>query len=85
MKNIKSFYEKIKSPRFTKSRTLAEITKTAIITGNISRAKKMFGTAERLLATGSNETKLLFPMSIFFRFPFMEMRHCTISDLFPKP
>jgi hypothetical protein len=32
----------IKLPRFTKSRTLAEITKTAIITGNISRAKNVW-------------------------------------------
>jgi hypothetical protein len=47
--------------------------------------QKMSGTLSRLLATGSNETKLLFPMYLFFGFLFMEMRHCTISDLFQNP
>lgn len=63
----------------------AEITKKAIITGNISRAKKCLALAERLFATGSNETKSAISNVYFFSvFSFMELRHCSISNLFPK-
>ena len=70
---------------YKQAERFAEITKRAIISGNINRAKKCLALAERLLTTGSNETKIaisnvyLFPVSSF-----MEMRHCNISNLFPK-
>lgn len=70
---------------YQKAERFAEITKTAIITGNISRAKKCLALAERLLATGSNETKIAISnVYLFSVSSFMEMRHCTISNLFPK-
>ena len=43
---------------YNRAERFANITKTAIISGNIVRAKKCLALAERLLATGSNETKL---------------------------
>lgn len=70
---------------YKQAERFAEITKTAIITGNISRAKKCLALAERLLATGSNETKIAISNVYLFSISsFMEMRHCNISNLFPK-
>ena len=63
----------------------ADLTKALIITGNISRAKKCFAVAEKLLENGSNETKnaisnvFLFSVSCF-----MELHKCNIRDLFPQ-
>jgi hypothetical protein len=63
----------------------AEITKVAIITGNINRAKKCLVLAERLFETGSNETKIAISnVYVFSVSTFMELRHCSISNLFPK-
>nr|WP_315179267.1 hypothetical protein [uncultured Flavobacterium sp.] len=70
---------------YKQAERFAEITKTAIITGNISRAKKCLALAEQLLITGSNETKMAISnVYLFSVSSFMELRHCSISNLFPK-
>lgn len=70
---------------YKQAERFAEITKTAILTGNIIRAKKCLALAERLFATGSNETKIAISnVYVFSVSSFMELRHCTISNLFPK-
>lgn len=70
---------------YKKAERFAEITKTAIITGNISRAKKCLALAERLFISGSNETKIAISnVYIFSVSSFMELRHCSISNLFPQ-
>ena len=70
---------------YKQAERFAEITKTAIITGNISRAKKCLALAERLFITGSNETKIAISnVYIFSVSSFMELRHCSISNLFPQ-
>ena len=70
---------------YKQAERFAEITKTAIITGNINRAKKCLALAERLFETGSNETKnAISNVYVFSVSSFMELRHCTISNLFPK-
>ena len=86
MKNIKIILMKNQvTTIYKQAERFAEITKTAIITGNISRAKKCLALAERLLTTGSNETKIAISnVYLFSVSSFMEMRHCNISNLFPK-
>ena len=70
---------------YKQAERFAEITKKAIISGNINRAKKCLVLAERLLETGSNETKnAISNVYVFSVSSFMELRHCTISNLFPK-
>ena len=70
---------------YKKAERFAEITKNSIITGNISRAKKCLALAEQLLATGSNETKIAISnVYVFSVSSFMELHHCSISNLFPK-
>jgi hypothetical protein len=70
---------------YKQAERFAEITKTAILTGNIVRAKKCLALAERLFTTGSNETKIAISnVYVFSVSSFMELRHCTISNLFPK-
>lgn len=70
---------------YKQAERFAEITKTAIITGNISRAKKCLALAERLFATGSYETKnAISNVYVFSVSTFMELRNCSISNLFPK-
>jgi hypothetical protein len=70
---------------YKQAERFAEITKMAIITGNIIRAKKCLALAERLFATGSNETKnAISNVYVFSVSSFMELRHCNISNLFPK-
>ncbi|MDI1304564.1 MAG: hypothetical protein PSX42_06940, partial [bacterium] len=70
---------------YKQAERFAEITKTAIITGNISRAKKCLALAERLFISGSNETKIAISnVYIFSVSSFMELRHCSISNLFPQ-
>lgn len=70
---------------YKQAERFAEITKKAIITGNINRAKKCLAVAEQLFKTGSNDTKIaitnIYVLSIA---TFMEMKHCNISNLFPK-
>ena len=70
---------------YKQAERFAEITKKAIISGNINRAKKCLALAERLFETGSNETKnAISNVYVFSVSSFMELRHCTISNLFPK-
>ena len=70
---------------YKQAERFAEITKTAIITGNINRAKKCLVLAEQLFETGSNETKnAISNVYVFSVSSFMELRHCSISNLFPK-
>ena len=70
---------------YKQAERFADLTKALIITGNISRAKKCFAVAEKLLENGSNETKnaisnvFLFSVSCF-----MELHKCNIRDLFPQ-
>ena len=70
---------------YKQAERFAEITKTAIVSGNITRAKKCLALAERLLVSGSNETKLAIAnVYVFSVSSFMELRHCNISNLFPQ-
>ena len=64
---------------------LAEITKTFIRTGNISRAKKCLAVAEKVFAEGNQQTRNAIANTYVFSVTtFMEMRNCRIADLFPK-
>lgn len=70
---------------YEKAERFAEITKTAIITGNITRAKKCLAVAEQLFKTGSNDTKIAVTNVYFLSIAtFMEVKNCKISNLFPK-
>ena len=70
---------------YKQAERFAEITNKAIISGNISRAKKLLAVAENLLETGSNETKnVISNVYVYSVTSFMELRHCSISNLFPK-
>ena len=70
---------------YKQAERFAEITNKAIISGNISRAKKLLAVAENLLETGSNETKIVISnVYVYSVTSFMELRHCSISNLFPK-
>ncbi len=70
---------------YKQAERFAEITKKAIISGNISRAKNFLDIAENLLETGSNETKnAISNIYVYSVSSFMELRHCSISNLFPK-
>lgn len=63
----------------------ADITNKAIISGNISRAKKLLSVAEKLLENGNNETKnVISNVYLYSVSTFMEIRHCSISNLFPN-
>lgn len=70
---------------YKQTERFAEITKKFIITGNIARAKKCLLLADRLFLTGTQETKAaisnVFVHSVS---TFMELRHCSISNLFPQ-
>jgi hypothetical protein len=70
---------------YKQAERFAEITKTAIISGNINRAKKCLALAERLFATGSYDTKnAISNVYVYSVSTFMELRNCSISNLFPK-
>lgn len=70
---------------YKQAERFAEITKIAIISGNITRAKKCLALAERLFGTGSSETKnAISSVYVFSVSSFMELRHCSISNLLPK-
>ena len=70
---------------YKQTERFAEITKTLIITGNIVRAKKCFSIAEKLLVSGSAETKnAISNVFIFSVSCFMELHHCSIQNLFPN-
>lgn len=69
---------------YRKAERFAEITKNAIISGNISRAKKCLALAEQLLITGSIETQnAISNVYVFSVSTFMKLRNCTISNLVP--
>lgn len=70
---------------YKQAERFAELTNKAIVSGNISRAKKLLNIAENLLVTGSKETKeVISKVYIYSVSSFMEIRHCSISNLFPK-
>jgi hypothetical protein len=70
---------------YKQAERFAEITKKAIITGNINRAKKCLLVAEQLFKTGSNETKIAITnVYVLSLSSFMELHHCSISNLFPN-
>lgn len=70
---------------YKQAERFADITKQAIIAENIVRAKKYLVFAENLFLTGNTETRgVLSNVYVYSVSSFMEMRHCAISDLFPK-
>lgn len=70
---------------YNQAERLAEITKTFIISGNIERAKKCLAVADKLLVTGSSETKnAISNVFVFSVSSFMELRRCSIANLFPQ-
>lgn len=70
---------------YKQAERFADITNKAIISGNISRAKKLLSVAEKLLENGNNETKnVISNVYLYSVSTFMEIRHCSISNLFPK-
>jgi hypothetical protein len=70
---------------YNQAERFAEVTKAAIISGNIIRAKKCLALAERLFATGSYETKsAISNVYVYSISTFMELCHCSISNFFPK-
>ena len=70
---------------YNQAERFAEITKSAIISGNIVRTKKCLALAERLFTTGSYETKnAISNVYVFSVSTFMELHHFTISNFFPK-
>lgn len=63
----------------------AEITKSLIRKGNIIRVKKCLSIAEQLLITGNAETKnVITNIYLFSVSTFIEIRNCSISNLFPQ-
>jgi len=70
---------------YKQAERFAEITKKAIISGNIIRAKRCLTIAEQLLETGTTETKnVISNVYVYSVSSFMELKHCSISNLFPK-
>jgi hypothetical protein len=70
---------------YKQAERFAEITKKAIITGNIIRAKKCLTLAEKLFETGSQETRnAISNVYVYSVSSFMELKNCSISNLFPK-
>lgn len=70
---------------YKQAERFADITNKAIISGNISRAKKLLSVAEKLLENGNNETKnVISNVYLYSVSTFIEIRHCRISNLFPK-
>lgn len=69
---------------YVQAERFAEITKRAIASGNILRAKKCLDKAEQLFTTGTNETKsVIGNIYVCSVSTFMEIRKCSISNLFP--
>jgi len=70
---------------YKQAERFADITKKFIVSGNIARAKKCLALADRMLLTGSNETKsAISNIYVHSVSTFMELRHCSISNLFPQ-
>lgn len=78
MKNqVNSFYKK--AERF------AEVTKKALIAGNVIRAKKCLNIAEKLFISGSAETKeIIANVYLESITSFLKVKNCNISNLFPE-
>jgi len=69
---------------YKQAERFAAITKTAIILGNISRAKKCLSVAESLFVSGTKETQnAITNVYVFSISQFMELRHCSIANFFP--
>ena len=63
----------------------ADITKASIVSGNIKRAKRCLGLAERIFTLGSAEIKnAIVNVYVFSVSTFMEIHHCNIRNLFPE-
>jgi hypothetical protein len=70
---------------YQQTERFAEITKKAIISGNITRAKKCLDKAEQLFTTGTLETKsVIANIYVYSVSTFMEYRNCSIANLFPQ-
>jgi hypothetical protein len=70
---------------YIQAERFAEVTKKAIVSGNILRAKKCLDKAEELFETGTNETKnVISNVYVYSVSTFMELRNCSISNLFPQ-
>lgn len=62
----------------------ANVTKTCIIKGNITRAKKCLSIAENIWQHGNATEKLAVAnVFVFSLTSFMEVHHCNIKQLFP--
>ena len=70
---------------FKNAERFAEVTKKALIAGNVQRAKKCIRIAEKLFVTGSTETKgIIANVYLYSIASFLSVKHCTISNLFPE-
>lgn len=70
---------------FKNAERFAEITKKALIAGNVQRAKKCIRVAEKLFVTGSTETRgIIANVYLYSIASFLKVKHCTISNLFPE-
>ena len=63
----------------------AEITKKILMAGNLPRVKKCLLVADKLLRTGSVETKnVISGIYVHSVSSFMELQNCRIAGLFPQ-
>lgn len=70
---------------YKKAERFAEITKKALIAGNITRAKNCLNLAENLFRTGSTETKgIIANVYLYSISSFLKVKNCTILNLFPE-
>ncbi|KVV14817.1 DUF7674 family protein [Flavobacterium sp. TMP13] len=70
---------------YNRAERFAEITKKALIAGNVVRAKNCLNLAERLFINGSTETKgMIANVYLYSLCSFMKLKNCTISNLFPQ-
>lgn len=70
---------------YKQAERFAAITNKAIISGNISRAKRLLDKAENLFEKGNNETRnVISSIYVHSVSSIMELKRCSISTLFPK-
>ncbi len=70
---------------YKKAERFAEITKKALIAGNVIRAKKCLNIAEKLFLTGSAETKgIIANVYLYSISSFLKVKNCNISNLFSE-
>lgn len=70
---------------FKKAERFAEITKKALIAGNVKRAKNCLNLAERLFVYGNAETKgIITNVYVYSLSSFLKVKNCSISNLFPE-